>query len=136
MNFGKYAILQPVTHNFEKEPDWNWIIKPVTTNEELALSQFLSTERVMVMSDGSRIGRPATNIDVAVREIALTFGGTNIPGEDGKPVIELGASLDQIEAVLKKMPHPMVLEIWDAIAEAIPGWGPQKVKKVVDPSKK
>ncbi len=129
MNFGKYAILTSVTHVFEKEPDWSWTIKPVTTKEELALSQFLSTERMTILPDGSRVARPVTNHDVMLEEIALTFGGTNIPDENGNPVLKTVASVDEIKAVLLKMPVEMVVELWKAIAVAIPGWGPAQPKK-------
>ncbi len=129
MNFGKYAILTSVVHSFEKEPQWSWTIKPVTTKEELLLSQFLNTERVAVLPDGARVGRPATNNDVMLEEVALTFGGTNIPDENGNPVLKSDASLDEVKALLLKMPQEMVLEIWKAIGEAIPGWGPVQPKK-------
>ncbi len=129
LNFGKYAILKPVEHTFEKEPGWKWHIKPVTTGEELAISQFLNTERVAVLPDGSRIGRPATNLEVACREIALCFASTNIPGDNGEPILQAGASVDEIEAVLRQMPNEMVKELWDAVGEAIPGWGPMKPTK-------
>ena len=129
MKFGKYAILQPVIHNFEKEPEWTWTIKPVTTSEELSLSQFLTTERVLVAPDGSRIGRPATNLEVALREIALTFGGTNILDDNGQPILAPNATIDEIEAVLRQMPNEMTQELYHSLADAIPGWGPIQPKK-------
>ncbi len=129
MNFGKYAILKPVTINLKLEPEWTWSIKPITTGEELQLSQFLNTERVAVLNDGTRIGRPATNLEVACREIALSFAGTNIPGEDAKPILSKDATIDEVEAVLKSMPHDLVMELWEAVGEAVPTWGPAKPKK-------
>ncbi len=129
MNFGKYAILKPVTINLKLEPDWTWSIKPITTGEELQLSQFLNTERVAVLADGTRIGRPATNLEVACREIALSFAGTNIPGDDGKPILPRDATVDEVEAALKGMPHELVMELWNAVGEAIPTWGPAKPSK-------
>lgn len=129
MNFGKYAILTGVNHTFSKEPEWSWTIKPVTTKEELAMTQFLNTERVMVLPDGAKIGRPATNLDVALEEIALTFGGTNIPDDKGGLLLKSDASMEEVKSVLLTMPHEMVMELWDAIGEAIPNWGPAKPKK-------
>ena len=131
MNFGKYAILTPVVHTFEKEPQWSWTIKPVTTREELLLSQFLNAERVAVLPDGARIGRPATNNDVMIEEVALTFGGTNIPDDKGNPILKSDASLDEVKALLLNMPQEMVVEIWKAVGEAVPGWGPVQPKKKV-----
>lgn len=129
MNFGKYAILTPVVHTFEKEPAWSWTIKPVTTREELLMAQFLNTERVAVLPDGARVGRPATNHDVMIEEVALTFGGTNIPDDKGNPILKTGASLDEVRALLLSMPVEMVRELWDAVGEAVPGWGPVQPKK-------
>jgi hypothetical protein len=124
-NFGKYAILSEITHQFEKEPDWWWKIKPPTSGSELYLSQFLSAERIVLLPGGARVSRPATNLEVAHREIALLFGGTNIPSDEGV-ILSPEATVEQVEAVLVTMPHEMVLEIWRAIGEACPGWGPVK----------
>jgi hypothetical protein len=124
VKFGNYAIIRPAVHTFEKEPDWSWDIKPVTAKEELALSQFLSTERVLIAPDGSRIGRPAVALEIALEEVALTFGGTNIPDDAGNLVLKSDASMNEVKAFLLTMPHDMVMELWRAVGEAIPGWGP------------
>jgi hypothetical protein len=136
-NFGSYAIIDNVEHHFEKEPDWVWKIKPPTSGDELAMSKFLVQNRVEVDATGIRREFPPTYTEIAYREIALCFGGTTIPkgGKNGKAVAEGGdpilsehAKIEQIESVLRKMPHPMVMEIWGAIADAVPGWGPQRPK--------
>lgn len=136
-DFGQYAIVDVVEHRFEKEPDWVWKIKPPTSGDELAMSKFLVQNRVEVDAAGIRREFPPTYTEIAYREIALCFGGTDIPkgGKKGKPVAEGGepvladnARVEQIEAVLRKMPHPMVMEIWGAIADHVPGWGPQRPK--------
>ncbi len=129
MKFGNYAILTPIVHTFEKEPSWSWTIKPITTREELLMAQFLNSERVAVLPDGARVGRPATNHDVMIEEVALSFGGTTIPDESGSPILKIGASLDEVKALLLAMPVEMVRELWEAVGEAVPGWGPAKPKK-------
>ena len=143
MKFGKYAIIDNVVHTFEKEPDWTWTIKPPTSGDELAMSKFLNTGRVETGIDGVRREYPATSMEVAHQEIALTFGGTTIPLDDdkpvaqgGEPILKIGASTEAIKAVVRQMPNEMVLEIWNAIADAVPGWGPYrpKVKKSEDSS--
>jgi hypothetical protein len=128
MKFGQYAILQPVEHRFEREPDWYWKIKPVTTGDEVALSQFLSAERTAILPDGSRTVKRIANIEIALREIALAFAGTNITDESGKLILEQGATIEQIEAALRTMPNEMVNELWTAVGDAIPTWGPVKPK--------
>ncbi len=134
-NFGKYAIIDPVKHDFEKEPQWWWKIKPPTSGDELAMSKYLVQARVEVGIDGVRREYPPTNTEIMHRELALTFAGTNIPAEDdqpvedgGEPFIKADMSIEQIEARLRQMPHEMCVELWYAVAEACPGWGPIRPK--------
>lgn len=133
--FAKYAIFDAVTHNFEKEPDWWWKIKPPTSGDELVMAKYLVNNRVEVGADGVRREFPPTNTEIAHREIALCFGGTNIPKDDekpvadgGEPILKLGDPVENIETVLRSMPHAMVMEIWNAIGDAVPGWGPYRPK--------
>jgi hypothetical protein len=128
MNFGKYAVLGAVTHHFELEPDWYWIVKPATSQDELEMAKFMSANRYYTTRDGVRHEQPANWIEIEYREIALTFGGTNIPIDperpDSGPILNDKAKLLEIEAVLKSMPQEMVNEIWKAVGEANPTWGP------------
>lgn len=119
INFGQYAIIDGVTHNFEKEPSWWWKIKPVTAEMELSMSKFMnSSER-------------RAPIEIAFREIALTFGGTNIPADPAKPVeeggeavLKVGMVTEEIEGVIGLMPPDMLMEIWGAVGKSYPYWGP------------
>ena len=99
MKFGKYAILDEITHKFEQEPNWWWKIKPPTSGDELNMSKFFVQERVVKGVDGTVKEYPPTSLEIAYREIALTFGGTNIPADIEKPVEEGG------KPVLKKSLH-------------------------------
>lgn len=139
VQFGKYAILDSVEHRFEKEPDWFWRIKSVSASDEIALQRFLF-QRKVVTNGNAREEIMPVNMEIVLREIALTFAGTNIPKykqEDGQsvpvmqedeivPILMEGASVDEIEAMLKKFPKDMVMEIWDAVGEANPTWGPRR----------
>lgn len=136
-DFGNYAIIDTVEHHFDKEADWVWRIKPPNSGDELAMSKFLVQNRVEVGPDGTRREFPPTYTEIAYREIALCFGGTTIPkggktgkavADGGEPLLKDDARVELIEATLRKMPHPMVMEIWGAIADAVPGWGPQRPK--------
>lgn len=142
-DFGKYAIIDIVEHHFEKEPDWVWKIKPPTSGDELAMSKFLVQNRVEIDATGTRREFPPTYTEIAYREIALCFGGTTIPkggkagkaiADGGEPILKEDARVEVIEAVLRKMPHPMVMEIWGAIADSVPGWGPQRPKALTPPT--
>lgn len=129
--FGKYAILDPVTFHFEKEEKWWWKLVPPTAGDELALRKFYTEGRVTYGPDGVRREYFPNLFEQSMREIALCFGGTNIPVDDekpveegGDPILKVGASIEAIEKVLRDMPPEMVMEIWDNIGKSIPGWGP------------
>lgn len=131
MNFGNYALLTPVAHAFEKEPTWTWTFKPIDMGAELTMSQFVARDRFVIFQDGARAPRPITTEEIAMREIALLFGGTTVPKDSTKPVAEGGepilnddATVVEIEAVLASMPPKMVSEIWKALGESCPPWGP------------
>lgn len=130
MKFGKYAIADDVTHHFEKEPDWYWKVKAVTSGMELSMSKFLNHRRLISTPEG-RAELPPTSMEIAFREVALTFGGTNIPldmnktiEDGGAPLIEVDASVEQVENTLAMVPRDMFYEIWSAVGEAYPYWGP------------
>ena len=134
MHFGKYAFLEPVDYRFEKEPEWSWMIKPPTSGDELTIARFLNQGKVTISVDGTSREAPPTWLEVAYREIALTFGGTNIPkNEDSDhPILKPSASVSQIESALGNMPHEMVMELWTAIKEHVPGWGPKEIPEKKD----
>jgi hypothetical protein len=139
IQFGKYAVLDAVTHRFEKEPEWYWKIRSVSASDEIALQKLLY-QRKVVTNGASREEIIPVNMEIVLREIALTFAGTNIPKyreEEGKlvpvmvdgevvPILREDASPDEVEAVLKKFPKEMVMEIWDAVGDANPTWGPRR----------
>ena len=50
--------------------------------------------------------------------------------EGGEPYIEVGAPVETIEALVAKMPHDMFYEIWTAVGEAYPHWGPADPKEI------
>ena len=128
-NFGKYAIVSAATHHFENEPDWWWKINPVDSGMELEMSKFLAHKR-SVFQGRERVEMPPTWLEIAFREIALTFGGANIPATDtpveegGEPLFKDDMSVEGIEAILTSMPRAMLMEIWKAVGEAYPMWGP------------
>jgi hypothetical protein len=125
--FEKYAVIDPIVHKFEKEPDWTWTIKPPTGKEEVALARFLATGRVVFEGD-KRIVYPWSPLEIAYREIALLFGGTTVPksAEDSAPVLTEKSSVSEIERFLQSIPVDAVMEIWKAIGDAVPFWGPAK----------
>jgi hypothetical protein len=133
MHFGNYAVVLPYTHNFEKEPDWYWKFNPPTAKDELDLQRFLFQRRTRTVN-GVAEQLPATSMEVVFHQLALTFGGTNVPkyeqDEDGKwvktdsPVLKKGAETEDVKKVLGEMPTDLVMELWVALGEHIPNWGP------------
>jgi hypothetical protein len=131
--FGSYAILLPVRHTFADEPHLWWEIKPPSAGDELALTSYIGKGKATYKPDGGLETEDSPSwLDVLFFQIALLFGGTNIPDDPdnpvedgGKPFISASANRDAILAKLKKMPMEMISEIADAIAEIVPGWGPK-----------
>jgi hypothetical protein len=128
--FGKYGFVGETKHEFEKEPEWYWLIKSVTSGMELENSKFLAHRR-LVMGPEGRTELPPTAMEVAFNEIALTFGGTNIPEDTdkpiedgGKPIIAKDASMDEIKQALALFPREILMEIWRAVGVSYPFWGP------------
>ena len=131
--YGSYAILENIRFSFVDEPEYWWEITPPTAGDELALTRFMNTGKAIYNPDGGMEteGSPSW-LDVLIYEIALLFGGTNIPADPdqsvsgtGKPFISPKSSLSTIEAGLQTMPMDMVAEIADQIAKHVPGWGPK-----------
>lgn len=113
INFGDYAIADAYEYHFDKAPEVYWKINPVTSGHELQRGRFLMR---------SEYQRSA--LEIAHREIALLFGGTNLKTKTGELVLADNASIEEVEAVLAKCPPDMIGELWVAIGELYPKWGP------------
>jgi hypothetical protein len=131
INWGEYALADSINYPFKDQKDWYWTINPITSGMELDYSKFLNHRRIKRHSDGTIEEFPAVGPEIAHRQIALCFGGTNIPrgkekeGEDGfKPILGEKATLSQIEKILAIMPPEMITEIWKAVGKSYPYWGP------------
>jgi len=124
--FGKYAVVSSVIHEFDLENDWWWKIKPVTIGMELEMSKFLLHRRLVTTAAG-RVEMPPTNLEIGFREVALCFDGTNIPkdADDPSPILDDDATIEKIEEVLREMPRAMFMEIWRAVGQSYPHWGPE-----------
>ncbi len=143
--FGQYAILEGKKHYFTKEPDWWWEFSVVTSLDEVSYAQWQDENLKRVEVDGKELVLHPMGFIAAWRELALAFGGTNIPKdgeEDPSPVLEVGASIEEVETFLKVMPGDMVAELWKALKVVYPFWGPRLVQEEeenseeIDPSPK
>ena len=114
MKFGSYAILDNRRHVLKDEDKWWWDIKSPTVKDEGKLATFYSQNESPML------------VDVAALEVALSFGETNIPGDNGKPILSPDDSYDDVLAVVESMPTALMYELWEAVGQAIPFWGPLK----------
>lgn len=128
INFGDYAIADPLEYRFEKAPDTWWKILPITSGHELARAKFVMYNRVVEDLAGNRFEQPPTALEIAHREISLLYGGTNMVTKSGDPVLREDPTIAEIEILLNKMPPRMVNELWVKIGEMYPKWGPKDPK--------
>ena len=129
MNFGKYAILDKITHYFKKEPDLYWTFRYATPTDELQMSKFYDIPRFVDDGNGGQRERGPHWIEIMVHELAILFDETNLPDGDGNPILPKRAPVHQIEKLLKEFPEQLVEELWIALGEAVEGWGPVKLPK-------
>lgn len=76
-----------------------------------------------------------TTWEIAADELALTFGGTNLPhgssptfdpnGEGFVPALKVGDDAETIKNFLNTIPTEVVRQIWEKIKEVAPNWGPE-----------
>jgi hypothetical protein len=124
MPFEKYAVIDCHKHVFKEEPDLYWLIKPPTIADEISLSRFYQEGRIR-MIDNQRIVFPWSNIEIACHQLALLFGGTNITKEGtDQLVLPDNSRAETVEKYLGSLPTSVVKELWEALGEAVPGWGP------------
>jgi len=95
----------------KERPDLYWEFRQPTSADELEMEH---------LTDSG-----AGDAQIMLREIALTFVSTNIPGDDG-PILSPGDRIAYIEIELMLLPIGWVKEIWQQIGAFIPGWGPHE----------
>lgn len=130
--FGSYAVIEPIRYKFSDEPEWWWDINPPTTGDELNLNRFINQGKTIATDEGIQTEGMPVWMDVILYQIALLFGGTNVPfdaeksvEDGGKPFVSTNSTLPVIQERLKRMPMEMIAEVADAMAEHVPGWGPK-----------
>lgn len=126
IDFPEYNELEGgcYTHRFTRNPDKYWIIAEVTAGHEIERAKFVNT-------------RPTpTAVEVRNREIALLYAGTNLRRKSGEPIIPLGATVEEVEEVLKEF-QPLVLnELWIVIGRLNSRWGPELPRDWQEPVSK
>ncbi len=131
--FGQYAIVGNVEHRFKKDPQKTWTFRPSTSKDELHMTVFATTQNQSVV-EGVTLTRYPNRVEIMWREIALLTVSSNIPTQEivqGVPPVYLPEKpkVSDVEALLAQMPNEMVTELWAALGESNPGWGPAKEKK-------
>ncbi len=139
MQFGNYGSTGVVTHHFQKEPEWVWLIKTADWGSELERDKLFVGYEVVTDKEGS-VHRKVTLSTAALigEEIWLTFAGTNIPASVNKDLtsaaelkpgaknlyIPHGVTQKQFMLLLAGLWPPMVEEIHRAVMEVNPHWMP------------
>lgn len=123
INFGDYAIADSITYYLKKMPGTWWKFKPVTSGMELDRSKFMIHNRVITTSDGIQYDQPPTSLEIAYRELALTFDGSSLQRENGEQAIPIGSSIERIEALLRAFPQELIIELWVELGRHFPKWG-------------
>ncbi|MCB2146595.1 MAG: hypothetical protein KQI81_08980 [Deltaproteobacteria bacterium] len=138
--FAKYAVLDEVVHRIKEDDNYYWKIKPATSGDDLARQKFMYQERVRYVGTEAR-EFPLTSREIAHRELAITFAGTNIPADvnipvedGGLPLISVDDSIEERERKIGEMPPNLVDELWYALGESVPGWGALPKKKTEKPT--
>ena len=144
--FSTYAVLTASEYHFKKEPKLLWRFRPAASRDELAMTTFATLEGNFPGPNGDTVVRYPNIIEIAWRELAILFAGSNIPMSEispedlekcatqeeadkliaALPCLPDNATVPQVEALLASMPHAMITEAWAALGDANPGWGPRK----------
>lgn len=122
--FGKYTVLDSPMYHLDLEPTWWWKFRPITSEDDIRLYRFV-------------MEKPRIWVEIARAELAYAFGGTNIPLEEGEPIIsddyiiqlddpdaKVNEKVEGIISVLRTMPTELVKELWVALGKANPLLGP------------
>lgn len=122
MGFGKYAVIDNVRYSLKKEPDLWWEFKPPTAKEEVAINRFTQGDYIRTSINGIE-RKVRSNAEIALEELALTFGDTNIMDDDKRPILLPSDKMDKRREVIGTFPKELFYELWSALGEACPGWG-------------
>lgn len=114
MDFGKYATVDNVTYEFEKDPEMKWVFRPVTTADEIEMQRWIAKK--------SKADEAPSMLEVAHKQLSIVSQSAVIPGCG----LENGGSRVQFEELLNAMPLEMMGELWQALGEVSPLWGPPR----------
>jgi len=117
MNFGKYAVVDNVTYNFQEEPDFTWTFRPATVADEIEMQRWIA--------DRTNKGEAPTWAEIAHKQISMVSVSANIPDAG----LENGGSRNQFEELVKQLPIEMLGELWQALGEVNPLWGPPRPRR-------
>lgn len=128
--WGDYIILTNTRHTLAQLPEFYWDIAPVTSRDEINAERELQ-KRTKFEPDpagGPPFFIPPVQTDVAVVEIAASFAGCKMPGSvGGIAPPSKGASFADVLTYVEDLPYSVVQELWKAVGEVNPTWGPRKV---------
>lgn len=115
------------TYMFPNIQNGWWRLKSPSAEGELSMENFFGVCDFEYNQSKHR----SRLIQLAIREIALTYDGTNLIFKDGLS-LEQSASIDEIESFLLRFPNQTIIGIWYAVGEVYPAWGPDTSKSKTD----
>lgn len=130
--WAKYAVLDNSKHVLELTPEYYWEFRPVSTADEIRVQKEIAGRTMII---GDRISGP-TQMELAIIELASSFAGSNLPADsddpDAKvvPALKDKASFQEVYDYLCTLPVALVDELWRALGEVNPTWGPKKAPKL------
>jgi hypothetical protein len=119
--------IKQFTYTFPNIRNGWWRLKSPSEEGELSMGKFPEVCDYEYNQSKHR----SKLIQLAIREIALTYGGTNLVFEDGLS-LEQSASIDEIESFLLRFSNQTIIGIWYAVGEVYPTWGPDTSKSKTD----
>jgi hypothetical protein len=114
VDFGKYAVVDNVKYSFQLAPEMWWEFRPATVGDEMEMQRWIAVAT-------KREAAP-TWIEVAHKQIAIVSVKTNIVDAG----LEEGGSTAKFEELLRQMPIEMLGELWTALGDVNPLWGPPR----------
>lgn len=114
VDFGKYAVLDNPEYTFRRDESLKWKFRPTTAEDEIEIQRWIQEQADKKIEP--------TWVEIAMKQLSIMSVSTNIPGAG----LEEGGSRVQFEELLRQIPLDMFGELWIALGEINPLWGPPR----------
>ncbi len=136
MNLSKYAMLGEAKYPLKLEPELYWTFKPVSGAMQIELAKWLQDNAETITDEkGVTYQVPPYWVSAMIQELTLSFAGSNIllseelTGEKAVPMFPEGMPIEEVGKAIALLPMPLLIELWVALKERNPQWGPADVEE-------